>query len=95
MKMCHTHSYDSIIFQMTDTALEGHRLLKEEGNQYFKQGHYERALSCYTEALNLSSKVGSGCNDSELVVYYKNRAATHLKLKNYDSAIQDSSKGER
>ena len=78
---------------MADTTIAEHRLLKEEGNEYFKQGKYENALVCYTEALKVSNKVGSDCNDSELAVYYKNRAATHLKLENYDKAITDSGKG--
>ena len=77
---------------MTETMK--HRQMKEEGNNFFKANKYEEALSCYTKALNLGRQVGSECSDSDMAVYYKNRAATYLKLKDYKAAIQDTDEGE-
>ena len=63
--------------------------LKEEGNQLFKEGKHEEALSCYTKALSLDT---SGA--SERNVYLKNRAACYLKLGRYSDAQKDCTTGE-
>ena len=47
--------------------------LKEAGNNHFKAGAFKDAIDCYTQALSATD------DKHEKVVYYKNRAACHLK----------------
>ena len=63
--------------------------LKEEGNNYFKQGDVDNALSCYTKSLSLGDM-----KDSDRAVIYKNLAACHLKLNDYEKAIEDATSCE-
>lgn len=60
---------------------------KEKGNEEFKKGNWSEALSCYTNALKLTNE-----ENSDKAIFYKNRAAVHLKQKEYDKAIQDCDK---
>ncbi|GAB6029698.1 hypothetical protein CHUAL_005421 [Chamberlinius hualienensis] len=62
--------------------------LKDEGNVHFKNGDYEKALSCYTKALKLKETNSS----NEESILYKNRAACYLKLSNYEKAVEDCDK---
>lgn len=57
---------------------------KDKGNAEFNKGNWSEALSCYTNALKLTNE-----DNSEKAIYYKNRAATYLKQKEYDRAIKD------
>ncbi|GFO40405.1 unc-45-like protein a [Plakobranchus ocellatus] len=59
--------------------------LKEKGNEYFKSGDYDRALSCYAKALESGSM-----KNLEKAVVYKNRAACHLKVGDHISAVADA-----
>ncbi|XP_066268624.1 protein unc-45 homolog B-like [Branchiostoma lanceolatum] len=72
---------------MTEAGMTEAELSKEQGNQHFKAGEYEEAISCYTQALKLSEK-----GDKGKAVFYKNRAACHLKLEEYQKAAADASK---
>ena len=63
---------------------------KEEGNNHFKAGRSEKALTCYTKALSLNSK-----SENESAVYYKNRAACYLKLNKFTEAAKDASAGTK
>ena len=63
--------------------------LKEEGNERFKAGNYEGAISRYTEALYLGDM-----KDSDKATIHKNRAMCHLKLEEYDDAVKDASDGK-
>ena len=47
--------------------------LKEQGNGQFKAGRFIQAIESYTQALSLSD------DKHEKAVFYKNRAACHLK----------------
>ncbi len=58
--------------------------LKESGNQAFAEGDWEKALSLYTEALSLIE-----LDSPEKAVLFKNKAAVHLKVSDYESAIKD------
>lgn len=60
--------------------------LKEKGNEAFKNGDYEKAIALYTKAIKLSSE------DGDNAVYFKNRAAAHLKRGGYQQAVDDCSK---
>ena len=55
--------------------------LKEEGNKYFINGEYDKAVSCYTEALNLQPQ-------NHLL--FSNRSACYNKLKLYQKALDDA-----
>ncbi|XP_043501307.1 protein unc-45 homolog B [Polistes fuscatus] len=57
---------------------------KEKGNEEFNKGNWSEALSCYTNALNLTKE-----ESVEKAVFYKNRAATYLKQQDYNKAIND------
>lgn len=61
--------------------------LREEGNNLFKNGDVQGALSCYTKALKLSDST------SQSGVLYRNRAACYLKLNDYSKANVDATKG--
>uniref|UniRef100_A0A673MI45 UNC-45/Cro1/She4 central domain-containing protein n=1 Tax=Sinocyclocheilus rhinocerous TaxID=307959 RepID=A0A673MI45_9TELE len=59
---------------------------REEGNNHFKAGDVQQALSCYTKALKISD-----CQ-SESAVLYRNRAACYLKLEDHTQAEADATK---
>lgn len=48
--------------------------LRKDGNELFKCGDYEGALTAYTQALDL------GATPQDQAVLHRNRAACHLKL---------------
>jgi tetratricopeptide (TPR) repeat protein len=58
--------------------------LKNQGNAYMQQREFEKAADCYTRALQLSP-VGPHSH-----VYYSNRAAALVSMKQFDAAIADS-----
>ena len=60
---------------------------KNQGNEAFKLEKWDEALKHYSKAIN--SVKGE---PKELAVYYKNRAAAHLKLKEYKKAVSDCNK---
>ncbi|XP_061624026.1 protein unc-45 homolog B [Phyllopteryx taeniolatus] len=60
--------------------------LKDEGNNHFQAGDIDKAIECYTKAINV-------CQDKKvLAVIYRNRSACYLKQENYSSAVADASK---
>lgn len=59
--------------------------LKNEGNVYFKEKNYEKAIVSYSAALSVKS------SDQDLnAVVFSNRAAAHFYLGNMRSALKDS-----
>ncbi|GAA5823513.1 hypothetical protein JCM10212_005795 [Sporobolomyces blumeae] len=58
--------------------------LKEAGNAAFKEQRTEEAIAKYTEAIDFDPE-----NESMRATLLSNRAAAHLRLKSYDSAISD------
>ncbi|XP_075472520.1 tetratricopeptide repeat protein 4 isoform X2 [Ascaphus truei] len=74
----------SIIFD-TDRPLEEQaKTYKDEGNTYFKEKAYKKAIVSYTEGIKKS------CKDQELnAILYTNRAAAQFYLSNYRSALND------
>ncbi|XP_061533347.1 dynein assembly factor 4, axonemal [Phycodurus eques] len=56
--------------------------LKEKGNECFAAGDYLSALNAYNLAIRLNRKIPA---------LFSNRAACHLKLRNFHKAIEDSS----
>lgn len=57
---------------------------KEKGNEAFKKGNLEEALQCYTNAIKLSKE-----DNTDKMVYLKNRAAVYLKQGNHKEVIKD------
>ena len=55
--------------------------LKLKGNVHFKEEQYEKAVDCYTEALNLQPQ-------NHLL--YSNRSASYSKLEKYEEALADA-----
>ncbi|KAK7482484.1 hypothetical protein BaRGS_00026301 [Batillaria attramentaria] len=56
------------------------QIIKELGNQAFKEHNFEKALEYYNQAIE---KVRDNC------VLYTNRAQTHIKLGQYQEALRD------
>ncbi|XP_070795623.1 tetratricopeptide repeat protein 4 [Pituophis catenifer annectens] len=75
----------SIIFDEDQSSEEQAKTYKNEGNDYFKEKDYKKAVISYTEGLKKK------CSDLELnTVLHTNRAAAHFYLGNYRSALNDA-----
>eukprot|EP01134_Creolimax_fragrantissima_P005817 CFRG5817T1 len=57
--------------------------LKNEGNSFFKEGHYHDAIEKYTEAIDLNPTVAS---------YWSNRSFAYLKTEAFGYALIDADK---
>ena len=64
--------------------IEGAKRAKAEGNVFMQKKQYEEAVQAYTRALKISP------NGPESHVYFSNRAAALLSMKNFGDAILDS-----
>lgn len=69
---------------MGSTELDEAVQCKEKGNDAFKNGEFEEAISMYTQALKLG-----GREHKEVSTFYKNRAAAYLKMKEFELADRD------
>lgn len=69
------------------TELQDTSSVRERGNQHFKNGEYENAMTCYMKCLKIA---GSSSNDKATA--YKNLAATYLKMKKYQEALDACNK---
>ncbi|XP_050212445.1 outer envelope protein 64, chloroplastic [Mercurialis annua] len=58
-------------------------MAKEKGNQAFKEKQWQKAISCYTEAIKLNGKNAT---------YYSNRAAAYLEVGSFLQAEADCTK---
>ncbi|KAI4891914.1 hypothetical protein NFI96_030001 [Prochilodus magdalenae] len=75
----------SIIHDDDRPPEEQAKSLKDEGNEYFKEKNYQKAIASYTAGLKKS------CSDSDLnAILYTNRAAAHFHLGNMRSALNDA-----
>ena len=52
--------------------------MKEKGNQEFKKRNFNEALNYYDEAIKIKS---------EEPLYYNNKAAAYIELKDYEAAM--------
>lgn len=68
--------------------LEKAKSFKNQGNKFFKEGKFDKAIECYTEAIVVCPKE----NSSELATFFQNRAAAFENLKNYREVIADCSR---
>uniref|UniRef100_A0A452RD19 Tetratricopeptide repeat domain 4 n=1 Tax=Ursus americanus TaxID=9643 RepID=A0A452RD19_URSAM len=74
----------SIIFDEERSPEEQAKTYKDEGNDYFKEKDYKKAVISYTEGLKKK------CTDPDLnAVLYTNRAAAQYYLGNFRSALND------
>ncbi|XP_056388161.1 tetratricopeptide repeat protein 4 [Hyla sarda] len=75
----------SILFDSDRSPEEQAKSYKEEGNEYFKEKNYKKAIIAYTEGIKRN------CKDAELnAVLYTNRAAAQFYLGNYRSSLNDA-----
>nr|XP_019598422.1 PREDICTED: tetratricopeptide repeat protein 4 isoform X2 [Rhinolophus sinicus] len=75
----------SIIFDEERSPEEQAKTYKDEGNAYFKEKDYKKAVISYTEGLKKK------CADPDLnAVLYTNRAAAQYYLGNFRSALNDA-----
>jgi tetratricopeptide (TPR) repeat protein len=76
-----------------DVAFKKALAFKEEGNKYFTQGNFEKALESYTKGIDISFHESPMCPSKfpwckhELLC---NRGKCHLKLGNLDEALKDA-----
>ncbi len=59
--------------------------LKEQGNAYFKEGNFQRAVEIYTTAIKLTN--GMSSFDPTLL---SNRASAFIKLQNFEDGLKDA-----
>ena len=68
-------------------------VLREQGNQAFKQGQYQDAIDRYSEALiTLQDLSLSESIKNELTKCYSNRSQCYLNLNQYEEAIDDATR---
>ncbi|CAF1091303.1 unnamed protein product [Rotaria magnacalcarata] len=66
---------------------------REQGNQAFKQGHYQEAIDRYTDAIHaLNNEQLNDSIKNDLTKCYSNRAQCNINLEQYDDAIEDATK---
>ncbi|KNH07121.1 small glutamine-rich tetratricopeptide repeat protein [Perkinsela sp. CCAP 1560/4] len=69
--------------------------IKAKGNADMIAGNYDDAIRCYTKAIEVSLQTDNAMADKkydQLHVYYANRAAALIELKNYSQATDDCAK---
>uniref|UniRef100_A0A3P9J1B7 Tetratricopeptide repeat domain 4 n=1 Tax=Oryzias latipes TaxID=8090 RepID=A0A3P9J1B7_ORYLA len=80
----------SIIHDDDRSPEEQAKSLKDEGNAFFKEKNYKKAIVSYTGALKKK------CGDQELnAVLLTNRAASHFHLGNMRSALNDAAAAKK
>lgn len=67
---------------------------REQGNQEFKQGHFQKAIEHYSVALKLLNELSlSDTIKTDLTKCYSNRAQCYINLEQYEDAIEDTTRG--
>lgn len=80
----------SILHDEDRTPEEQVNSLKNEGNEFFKEKKYEKAIACYTAALK------KNCGDQEVdTVLLANRAAAQFHLGNMRSSFNDAAAAKK
>ncbi|KAM3876337.1 tetratricopeptide repeat protein 4 [Diretmus argenteus] len=75
----------SIIHDDDRPPEEQAKSLKDEGNEYFKENNYKKAILSYTAGLK------KNCSDQDInTILLTNRAAAHFHLGNMRSALNDA-----
>jgi tetratricopeptide (TPR) repeat protein len=68
---------------VADGADSGPLDAKAEGNKHFKESRYEKAIECYTRALQVVT------DPKERSIIHSNRAACYNQLRLYDEVVND------
>lgn len=55
-----------------------HERVKNEGNYFYKEKNFAKAIECYEKAIQL---------EPSEVLYYNNKAAVYIELKDLDGAL--------
>uniref|UniRef100_A0A1I8J8K8 TPR_REGION domain-containing protein n=1 Tax=Macrostomum lignano TaxID=282301 RepID=A0A1I8J8K8_9PLAT len=71
--------------QQPATPLEAALQVKERGNKYYRGGRYDKAIECYSEAIDLCPPDQS----DTLSTFYQNRAAALESLGKWDDVERD------
>lgn len=71
-----------------ETPLERAQVFKSLGNELFRIGKYDEAISKYNEAIEACPKD----NTEALAIFYQNRAAAYEQLKKYSAVKADCTK---
>lgn len=71
-----------------ETPFEMAQRYKSEGNDMFKKGKYDEAISLYNKAIETIPEEFK----TDLATYYQNRAAAYEQLKKWSSVISDCTK---
>ncbi|XP_019730776.1 tetratricopeptide repeat protein 4 [Hippocampus comes] len=80
----------AIIHDEDRTPAEKAQSLKDEGNAFFKEKNYQKAIVAYTAALK------NKCGDQDLdTVLLTNRAAAHFHLGNLRSSLNDATTAKK
>ncbi|CAF1354600.1 unnamed protein product [Rotaria sordida] len=67
--------------------------LREQGNQAFKQEHFQEAIDRYTDAINiLNDQQLNETIKNDFTKCYSNRAQCYINLGQYEDAIEDATK---
>ncbi|XP_030906621.2 tetratricopeptide repeat protein 4 [Melopsittacus undulatus] len=75
----------SLLFDEEQGPAELARMYRNEGNEYFREKEYQKAVVAYTEGLKKK------CEDPEMnAVLHTNRGAAQFYLGNYRSALNDA-----
>eukprot|EP01125_Pyxidicula_operculata_P014951 TRINITY_DN5042_c0_g1_i1.p1 TRINITY_DN5042_c0_g1~~TRINITY_DN5042_c0_g1_i1.p1 ORF type:complete len:230 (+),score=62.74 TRINITY_DN5042_c0_g1_i1:15-704(+) len=67
-----------------ERRLKESEVLKEEGNEFYKQGLITQAIDKYSKAIEVAPK-----KHVKTSVYYGNRAAAHLAQEKYEEVVAD------
>ena len=70
-----------------NTVIEDPIQLKDLGNTAFKECDYSEALNYYSRAADLPE-----IKEADLAIVLKNRAMVHLKMEDFQDAIDDCTK---
>ncbi|XP_077861639.1 tetratricopeptide repeat protein 4-like [Saccoglossus kowalevskii] len=79
-----------IKYDEDSTPVEKAQSYKEEGNQYFKERDYRKAVFAYTEALKENFD-----DDLLKVILLTNRAAAQFHIENYQSCMMDVARAKK
>ena len=64
---------------------------REQGNQAFKEEHFQEAIDRYTDALKALELADA--NKSDFTKCYSNRAQCYINLGQYYDAVEDTTRG--
>ncbi|CAF3431161.1 unnamed protein product [Rotaria sp. Silwood1] len=78
------------------TTLSNAGELREQGNQAFKQGHFQEAIDRYTDAINiLHDQQLNETIRNDLTKCHSNRSQCYINLGQYEDAVEDATRGTK